>query len=123
MNARSACPTTWRSLRYSAVVFAVSAVILVGTAGTLWAAGRHTNEVAILLATAIACFANYARHCTYHCRLTGPLLLAAAVLLILESRGVSLIPESWLWGITATATVGAFWLEAQHVRRGAALGH
>lgn len=120
MNGRSACAMTWAACGYWALAFVVVGLILVATAGTLWTAGRHSNEVALLLAAAIACFANYRKNCTYHCRLTGPLFLAAGVILILETRGVRLIPESWLWAIVITGTCLAFGLEAWHARRAVA---
>jgi hypothetical protein len=122
MNGRSACPTTWKSSLYWAIAFAVVALILVATAGTLWTAGRHSNEVAFVLAAAMACFANYRRHCTFHCRLTGPLFLIAATSLILDGHGVGLIPEWLVWTFTAAGTIAAFWLEARYARRPSAEG-
>ena len=118
MNGRSACATTWASWGYWAIAFVVVALILIATAGTLWTAGRHSNEVALLLAAAIACFANYRKNCTYHCRLTGPLFLVAGVILILDTRGMRVIPESGLWAIVIAGTLIAFGLEAWNARRG-----
>src|SRR5215472_19233812 len=64
------------------LVASVAAWAVLTTMGPFWHPKQATSAVTCLLAMAIGCFANAAKNRTYHCLLTGPLFLIAAILLL-----------------------------------------
>lgn len=58
---------------------------------------------------AVGCFANAVKNRTYHCILTGPLFLIAAILLM--SSDLTHVKPSLIWTGVAVGTGMAFLLE------------
>jgi hypothetical protein len=79
------CCSSRASICYWLVVSLAAWAVLV-TIGTLWHPLHTTSAVTWLLAMAVGCFANALKNRTYHCVLTGPLFLIAAILLLLSDE-------------------------------------
>ncbi len=84
MTTFQGCCTTRAAARYWAIVFVAALVPLV-IAGIYW---RPLAPAAVAFAAGIACVANWSRNRTYHCRISGPILLIAGVVLLLASTRV-----------------------------------
>jgi hypothetical protein len=65
--------------------------------GSYWRLLHALSAVTILFAMAIGCFANWLRHRTFHCGITGPLFLIAAVVFLLSD--VSMVRVNSLFGL------------------------
>jgi len=65
--------------------------------------------VTCLLAMAVGCFANAFKNRTYHCVITGPLFLVAAILLL--SSEFTHIKPVLIWTVVLVGTAIAFLLE------------
>jgi hypothetical protein len=81
-----------------------------------WHPLQHaTSAVTCLLAMAIACFANAFKNRTYHCVLTGPLFLIAAILLL--SSDLTHVKPALVWVVVLIGTGVAFLLECRYSRK------
>jgi hypothetical protein len=114
---RCACATTPGAWYLWAATTAVLAFALLAVGGHLWPVLREAVGATVLVAAGVGCVITYSKNCTYHCRLTRPLFLAAGAILILGSLNVQLLPAPVVWSLTVVGTMGAFWLEARHTRR------
>ena len=97
-------------LMASVAAWAVLAII-----GMFWHPLHATSAVTCLLAMAAGCFANAFKNRTYHCILTGPLFLVAAILLLLS--GSIRIKAGFIWAGVLTGTALAFLLEWLYSRK------
>ena len=111
------CSMTPAAWSFWAAATAVVAVALFAIGGHLWPVLRESVGATALVAAGVGCLVNYSKNCTYHCRLTGPLFLAAGAILILGSLNLELLPAWLVWFFTTLGTIAAFWLEARHTRR------
>ena len=75
------CCSSRASICYWLVVSLAAWAALVSI-GMFWHPLHATSAVTCLLAMAIGCFVNAFKNRTYHCVLTGPLFLIAAILLL-----------------------------------------
>jgi hypothetical protein len=76
------------------------------------------SAVTCLLAMAVGCFANALKNRTYHCVLTGPLFLIAAILLL--SSDLTHVNSVLVWAFVLAGTGIAFrleWRQSRKVRR------
>jgi len=80
-----------------------------------WHPLHATSAVTCLLAMAVGCFANAFKNGTYHCVLTGPLFLIAAILLL--SSDFTHVTPSSIWIIVVVGTGIAFFLEWRYSRK------
>ena len=64
---------------------------------------------------AIGCFANAFKNRTYHCVLTGPLFLIAAILLL--SSDLTHVKPTSVWAVVLIGTGIAFLLEWRYSRK------
>jgi putative Ca2+/H+ antiporter (TMEM165/GDT1 family) len=85
------------------------------TIGVFWHPLHATSAVTCLLAMAVGCLANAFKNRTYHCILTGPLFLIAAILLL--SSDLTHIKPVLVWTVVLVGTVIAFFLEWPHSRK------
>ena len=83
--------------------------------GEYWHPLHASSAVTCLLAMAVGCFANALKNRTYHCMLTGPLFLIAAILLL--SSNLTHVKPSLIWTGVVVGTGIAFWLEWRYARR------
>lgn len=108
------CCTSRASIFYW-LVASLAAWAVLATIGMFWHALHATSAVTCLLAIAIGCFANAFKHRTYHCVLTGPLFLIAAILLLFSD--LTHIKPTLVWAIVLFWTGIAFLLEWRYYRK------
>jgi hypothetical protein len=80
-----------------------------------WHPLHAASEVTCLLAMAVGCFANAFKNRTYHCVLTGPLFLIAAILLL--SSDLTHVKPALVWAVVLGGTGIAFLLEWRYSRK------
>jgi len=79
--------------------------------GLLWYPLHASSAATICLATSIGCFANWTKHRTLHCGITGPVFgIAGAIFLFSEVRPVAIHPGI-VWVVVAIVTGFSFLLE------------
>ena len=88
---------------------------VLATIGMFWHPLHSTSAVTCLLAMAVGCFANALKNRTYHCVLTGPLFLTAAILLL--SSDLTHIKRALIWTVVLVGTAIAFFLEWRYSRK------
>ena len=85
--------------------------------GIYWSPLRVSSAATCLLAMAIGCVANWLRHRTFHCAITGPLFLISGGMLLLSGFGLIHVNTHWVWPTVLIGVGVAFlleWLFAQH---------
>ena len=87
--------------------------------GIYWHPLHGLSAAAILFAMAIGCVANWFRHGTFHCGITGPLFLIAAVVLLLSDASMVHVNSLLVWPFVLIGVGIAFLLEWRHTRSSA----
>lgn len=108
-----ACCSSPASICYWLIVSLVAWVIL-GIIGVFWPPLHAPSAATCLLAMAVGCFANAFKNRTYHCVITGPLFLTAALVLLLSDPAH--VKPTVIWAGVIAGTAIAFlleWLYAQ----------
>jgi len=85
--------------------------------GIYWRRLHALSAATILLAMAIGCVANWLRHRTLHCGITGPLFLIAAVIFLLSDLRIVHVSSLLFWEFVLSGVGIAFlleWLYARH---------
>ena len=88
--------------------------------GIYWRPLHALSAATILFGMAIGCFANWLRHRTFHCAITGPLFLIAAVVFLLSDVSMAHVDSFLVWPFVVIGVGIAFLLEwryASGVRR------
>ncbi len=86
------------------------------TAGIYWYPLRWYAASTALFAAGIGCVANWAKNRSYHCAITAPLFLGAAVVFVLEDLRIARINVALVWSLVALGTGLAFALEWRYAR-------
>jgi len=107
------CCTSRASICYW-LVASLAAWAVLAAIGMFWRPLHATSAVTCLLAMAVGCFANAFKNRTYHCVLTGPLFLIAAILLL--SSNFTHIKPALIWAVVLVGTGIAFLLEWRYTR-------
>jgi hypothetical protein len=102
------CCSSRASICYWFVV-SLAAWAVLATIGMFWYPLHARSGVTCLLAMAVGCFANAFKNRTYHCVLTGPLFLIAAILLL--SSNLTHVKPAFVWAVVLIGTGIAFVLE------------
>jgi len=97
------------------LIASLAAWAVLATIGMFWHPLHATSAVTCLLAMAVGCTANAFKNRTYHCILTGPLFLIAAILLLLSD--LTHIKPVLVWTVVLVGTVIAFFLEWHYYRK------
>lgn len=97
------------------LIVSLAAWAVLATIGMFWHPLHATSAVTCLLAMAVGCTANAFKNRTYHCILTGPLFLIAAILLLLSD--LTHIKPVLVWTVVLVGTVIAFFLEWHYSRK------
>ena len=93
-----ACCTSPQALCLCAAVFAIIyGIAQVGRAA--WPVLDGYSETLLLTALGVACLVNFGRNRTFHCAITGPVFLVAAIMAGLAESGVWGLNLSLLWGL------------------------
>ena len=114
---RDGCCTTPAAMRYWVAAFLLlfGAALLLRTA---WPPAAPYGNTAILASMALACFANYGRHRSFHCGLTGPLFAVGTVAAALVESGAVTMRMSAIWVVMIIGAVAAFIAEYRLLRFG-----
>jgi hypothetical protein len=87
--------------------------------GLYWRPLHGSSPVTILFAMAIGCFANWLRHRTFHCGITGPLFLLAAVVFLMSDVSLVHVNKLLVWPCVLIGVGIAFLLEWRYAQRSA----
>jgi hypothetical protein len=107
--ARGYCCSSWQSLCFWGCAF-----VVFYAAGLLAIYLLHLQSyqtTALFSALGLACVANAVRNRTFHCFITGPFFLLAALAFALSTAGVWRIPTGVLWIAVVIVVCVAFLLE------------
>src|SRR5215469_6414911 len=102
-------------MRSGALLARTITPFVLATIGMFWHRLHTTSAVTCLLAMAVGCFANAFKNRTYHCVLTGPLFLIAAILLL--SSDFTHVKPSLTWIAVVVGTGIAFFLEWRYSQK------
>ena len=86
--------------------------------GMYWHPLHASSAVGILFAMAIGCFANWARHHSFHCAITGPLFLVAGAIFLMSDVRIIQVDTLWVWSFLLIGVAVAFLLEWHYAKRG-----
>jgi len=108
------CCSSPASICYWGVV-TLAAWAVLAMVGVLWHPLHATSAATCLLAMAAGCFVNAFKNHMYHCVLTGPLFLIAAILLLfLDSLHIN---AGLIWAGVLVGTAVSFLLEWRYSRK------
>src|SRR6266852_3275869 len=98
--------------------FAVSLVAwgVLSFIGIFWRPVHAFSAATILFAMAIGCIANWLRHRTLHCAITGPLFLIAALVFLLSDVTMTHVNNLLVWPFVLIGVGIAFLLEWRYTR-------
>jgi hypothetical protein len=108
------CCSSPASIRFW-IIASLAAWAVFALIGLFWYPLHATSAVTVLLAMAVGCFANAFKNRTYHCVLTGPLFLIAAILFL--SSGMTYVKPALVWTIVLAGTGISFFLEWRYSRK------
>lgn len=77
----------------------------------------HGSSATILFAMAIGCGANWLRNRSFHCAITGPLFLIAAVAFLLSDMNITHVNSRLIWPFVLIGAGIAFILEWRYAKR------
>ena len=109
-----ACCSSPASICYWFIV-SLAAWAVLAVIGGFWYPLHASSAATCLLAMAVGCFANAFKNRTYHCMLTGPLFLIAAILLL--SCNLTRVKPRVIWAGVILGTGIAFFLEWRYARK------
>ena len=101
--------------------FAISLIAwgVLAVAGVYWYPLHWYSAATILFAAGIGCLANWLRNRSFHCVITGPLFLIAAILFLAGSLGLARVHVGLVWSLLFVGTGAALLLEWKHAKRSA----
>ena len=111
----SCCTTTPSAIYFWTTMF----VLAYGATLVLqwvWPALGRFGDALLLTALGAACVLNAVRNRTYHCVLTAPLFLGAAIAAAVADAGVWHVPLGLFWGVVAAGVGAAFLTEWRAAR-------
>jgi len=95
---------------------------LLSVAGIYWYPLQWYSAATIPFAVGIGCIANWLRNRSFHCAITAPLFLIAAMLFLLDSLSIARVNVSLVWSLLLVGTGVAFLLEWKYAKRSASQG-
>jgi hypothetical protein len=87
--------------------------------GLYWRPLHALSAATILFAMAIGCVANWLRNRSFHCAITGPLFLIAAIVFLLAGMHIAHVNAALVWSLLLIGTAIAFLLEWRYAKRSA----
>jgi hypothetical protein len=111
---KGACCSSPAAMCYWFTVSLVAWGVL-GLIGIYWHPLRAFSAATILFAMAIGCVANWLRNRTFHCAVTGPLFLIAALVFLLSDTGMAHVNSVLVWPFVLIGVGIAFLLEWRYV--------
>lgn len=85
--------------------------------GIYWHPLHALSAATILFAMAIGCMANWLRNRSFHCAITGPLFLIAAVMFLLSNMSMARVNSLLVWPFVLIGVVIAFLLEWRYAKK------
>jgi hypothetical protein len=85
--------------------------------GIFWHPLHASSASTILFAMAIGCAANWRRNRTFHCAISGPVLLVSACVFLLSGVTAYRVNVFWVWIFVLTGVGVAFLLQWRYARR------
>jgi len=82
--------------------------------GSYWRPLHGLSAATILFSMAIGCVANWLRNRTFHCGITGPLFLIAAVAFLLSDVNIAHVNSVLVWPFLLIGVGIAFFLELRY---------
>jgi hypothetical protein len=112
-KAAEACCTTPGSMRYWAIVFfaVLAPLILISI---YW---HPLSGAAGALAAGIACLANWSKNRTYHCGISGPILIFVGAVLLSAGMRLIHVQDAIVWGLAGAGVVVSLILEWRYAKR------
>lgn len=95
---------------------------VLGVAGIYWYPLHCYSAPTILFGAGIGCIANWLKHRSFHCAVTAPLFLIAAILFLVDSLGIARVNVSLVWSLLFVGTGVAFLLEWKYAKRSGSRG-
>jgi hypothetical protein len=84
--------------------------------GIYWHPLHASSATTILFAMAIGCAANWLRNRTFHCAISGPVFLIAALVFLLSGMTTFRVSVSWIWIFVLTGVGLGFLLEWRYAK-------
>jgi hypothetical protein len=88
-------------------------------AGAYWHPLRWYSASTVLFGMGIGCAANWVRNRSFHCAITGPLFLTAAIFFLLAGLRIVHVNARLVWPLLCIGTAFAFLLEWRYANRSA----
>jgi hypothetical protein len=92
---------------------------VLSAAGSYWRPLHWYSASTVLFAMAIGCVANWLRNRSFHCAITAPLFLIAAIVFLLAHMHIAHVNVSLVWSLLLIGTAIAFLLEWRYAKRSA----
>ncbi len=118
MASQRACCSSPAAICYWLIVSLMAWGVL-SLIGIYWHPLHVSPAAACLFAMAVGCLANWLRNRTFHCAITGPLLLIGGVISLLSGVGIIHVNTRWVWPFVSIGVVIAFLLEWLYAQRSA----
>ena len=110
---KGACCSSPAAMCYWFAAFLIAWGLL-SVIGNYWHPLRALSAATILFAMAIGCAANWLRNRTFHCGITGPLFLIAALVFLLSDVTATHINSLLVWPFVLIGVGIAFLLERRY---------
>jgi len=85
--------------------------------GIYWRPLHAASAAACFFAMAIGCLANWHRNRSFHCAITGPLILIGGILFLLSGVRIFRLDTHWVWPVLLVGVAIAFLLEWLYGKR------
>jgi hypothetical protein len=108
-SSKAYCCTSSRSLCFCGLAFSVFYAVGLAVIFSLHL-GKYQLTV-LFAALGLSCIATFIRNRTFHCVVTGPVFLIAAILFALGAAGIWKIRTGLLWVVVGIVVCAAFCLE------------
>lgn len=112
---KGACCSSPAAMCYWLVASLIARGVL-SVIGIYWRPLHASSAATILFAMAIGCVANWLRNRTFHCGITGPLFLIAALVFLLSDVTETHINSLLIWPFVLIGVGIAFLLEWRYTR-------
>jgi len=116
VESKRACCTSPAAMCYWLAASLIAWAVL-STAGNYWHPLHWYSASTILFAMAVGCVANWLRNRSFHCAITGPLFLIAAIFFLLADMRFTHVNASLVWSLLFIGTASAFLLEWRYAKR------
>jgi hypothetical protein len=111
-----ACCSSPAAIRYWFIVWLMAWGVL-SLIGLYWHPLHASSAVTCMFAMAIGCLANWFKHRSFHCAITGPVFLIGGVTFLLSGVRIIHANTRWVWPFVLIVVGIAFLLEWLYAQR------